>query len=84
MAYEFEERLKEIIFSCKCGINSSDINEEIDLIKDFGFDSISIIKLIVEIENSFDIEIEDQYLLLEKLSPYKELVGIVENYLNLK
>lgn len=43
------------------------ISSETDLIKDLGFDSITIIQLILDIEETFDIEINDEI-------EYEELV----------
>ena len=82
MAYKFEEKLKEIITSCGESVDADKINEETDLVRDFAFNSISIIQLVVELENEFDIEIDDEYLLQEILSPYKSLAEILKNKLS--
>lgn len=81
MIYEFENRLKELIVSSGEDININDIDENTDLVRDFNFNSISIIQLVVEIESSFSIEIDDENLLLEKLSPYKNLLNIIKTLL---
>lgn len=81
--YDFENKLKQAIVSCSNDIDDvSVINENTDLIKDFNFDSINIIQLVVELESTFDIEIDDDNLLMERLSTYKSLVEIVHNSLN--
>jgi len=75
---KIESKLKDLIL-----VNTSvphidaEITEELDMIKDFAFDSISIMKLIVDIENEFNIQIEDDFLLVENLSNYK----ILKNYI---
>lgn len=51
----------------------------IDLIKDLGYDSIQLISLIIEIENTFDIEIQDEYLTLDILRSYVNLENIVNH-----
>jgi len=78
MPYKFEEKLKELIVSCRDSVELEKINEETDLVRDFGFNSINIIQLVVEIESVFDIEIDDENLLQEKLSPYKNLIEILK------
>ena len=78
MSFEFENHLKELIVSSGEDIDINDINENTDLVRDFNYNSIKIIQLVVEIERDFDIEIDDENLLLEKLSPYKGLVKILE------
>ena len=79
MIYEFENHLKELIISCGEDILINDINENTDLVRDFNFNSISLIQLVVNIESAFNIEIDDENLLFERLSPYKGLVKIIEN-----
>lgn len=78
MAYKFEEKLKEVIASCGDGVVIEKINEDSDLVRDFNFSSINIIQLVVQIESDFDIEIDDENLLPEKLSPYKRLVEMLK------
>lgn len=54
-------------------------HDYIDLIKDLGYDSIKLISLIIEIENAFDIEIQDEYLTLDILRSYVNLENIVNH-----
>ena len=81
MAYTFEKKLKEIISSCEKSVDAKQINENTDLVRDFAFNSINIVQLVVQLEIEFDIEIDDEYLLHEKLSPYKSLIEILKNKL---
>lgn len=81
MTYKFEEKLRELIVSSGDSIAIDKITEETDLISDFGFNSINIIQLVVEIESTFDIEIDDENLLQEKLSSYKNLVQMLKGKL---
>jgi len=82
MVYKFEEKLKEIIVSCGDGVNIDAINEGSDLVRDFNFNSINVIQLVVQLESEFYIEIDDENLLLEKLSPYNGLIEILKAKLN--
>lgn len=71
MEKNIDMSLKEIIVKyCFGGITCDDINEDTDLINDLGFDSISILRFLAETQNTFDIEIEDEYLSLELLGRF--------------
>ena len=78
MANRFDEKLKEIIVSCGGEIDIEKINEDTDLIRDFDFNSINIVQLVVQLESTFGIELDNESLLLEKLSTYKGLVDILK------
>ena len=54
----------------------SDIKDDTDLIFDLGYDSISIIQLIVELENQFDIVVDDGELVVD-IVRYEELKKLV-------
>jgi acyl carrier protein len=77
MAFKFEEKLKEVISICCNDINIENINEDTDLVNDCNFTSINIVQLVVELENTFNIEIDDENLSIEKLASYKSLVEIL-------
>lgn len=77
MVFEFEKKLKEIIASVEEGIEVEDINENTDLEKDFGFSSIDIIQLIIMIEEELDCIFEDNELVIDKVTNYKNLVEII-------
>ena len=47
-------------------------------------DSISFISTIVSIEQEFDIEFPDEYLLLSSLSSINDIVRVVETVINQK
>lgn len=53
--------LEKLIYKNANIINQKDmiLNDESNLIEDFGYDSISMVKLIREIENEFNIKIDD-------------------------
>lgn len=84
MAYTFENKLKEVIASCGENINIDDLNENTDLIRDFKFTSINIVQLVVQLENVFDIEIDDDNLSQEKLSSYRSLLEILKRKLDVE
>ena len=61
-----------------------DIIEYVDLIDDFGMDSITFISIVVEIEAHFGIEIPDDMLLPESFNSVKNIVSLIENELSKK
>lgn len=57
---------------------------DVCLIEDLGFDSIKMITLIVEIENEFGIEFDDDDLDIKKLDLLENIINIIMNKLELK
>lgn len=53
-----------------------DINKDMNIQKDFNVDSISLLEFIMDIEEEFDIEIEDEDL--ESLETVGDLVTYIE------
>jgi acyl carrier protein len=49
----------------------NELNDQTDLVSDYSFDSLSIIQLVVKIEEKFNIEINDEFLNLDYLRNYK-------------
>lgn len=56
-----------------------DIHESTNLVNDLKFDSIELIDLIITIESEFNIELEDDYLELDKMIDFSVLVSMVES-----
>ncbi len=76
---EIKQKLKELISII--ATNDVDINiitDETILTTDLRYDSVQIIGLIVEIENEFNIEIEDDDLDIENLTVFGKLFDIIE------
>lgn len=70
----FEKDLKELLLQyAREKVKADDIKDETDLIRDLGYDSISIIRLITDIELKFDFEFDDEYLSIELIGIYKDL-----------
>lgn len=79
---DINRKLKTIIINIALNdIDESSITAESILTNDFGFDSVQIINLIVELESQFDIEIEDDDLDIEKLTIYKNLFEMIDRKL---
>lgn len=61
---------------------SIDIIPYIDLINDGGMDSITFIALIIEIEESFEVEMPDEWLEMERFRKFDDILRLVEELLN--
>lgn len=81
MCHDFEERIKRIIKGCLDEVDIEKINEETNLVDDYNATSIDIVQIIVDLENEFGIEFPEEYLLIEKIAPYKVLASIMEELL---
>lgn len=76
---EIREKITEIIREMiESGQALECLGDNIDLSKEYMFDSIMIIELISRIEDMFDIEFEFDDLDIEKVYLFGELVRIVE------
>jgi acyl carrier protein len=75
--YNLEDGLKKLIIENTYVLSDKDFTEYSDLITDFGYDSLSIIRLIADIERTFNIEFEINELVSEIISKYGNLKKIV-------
>lgn len=76
------EKIKKIIKNVlKLEIDQiNSIDDDADLIM-YGLDSLNAIEIIVNLENEFDIIVEDEDLLIENLSSINLLVKMINKYL---
>lgn len=56
----------------------TEVIEYVDFIDDLGMDSIGFISLIVELETEFNIQIPDEWLLVDKFREYSSVFSAVE------
>ena len=78
MAKDIENRLKNIIaVNSRFEITTDCIDETSNLVKDLGYYSLLVAKLIVEIEKEFEIEIDEEDFTQELISQYKNLKDYV-------
>lgn len=57
---------------------AQDIGEDCEL-ADFGMNSIDFVKLIIAIECEYGIDVDDEYLLVEKLGTKKKIKEYIES-----
>ena len=69
--------LNEIILSLYTGDDYSVLNDQIDLINDLSFDSITLIQLVVMLEDKFNITFYDEVFSMEYLRSYKYLKNYI-------
>lgn len=62
-------------------ISVEEINDDTNLVLDIGFDSLSMIQCIVEIENAFQIEFDDEDIGGDKMQEYSTLLSLITDKL---
>mgnify|MGYP004492501303 CR=1 FL=1 len=67
------EILDNIILSLYTGEDYTVLNDQIDLISDLNFESITLMQLVVMIEDEFDMTIPDEVFSMEYFRSYKYL-----------
>ena len=55
------------------------VNENDDLV-DYGLDSMKAVELVVELENEYDIEVDDEDLLIENLNTISKINTLIKKY----
>ena len=74
-----EMTLKEMVVSLSPqDITVESVSDSVDLIKDFGFSSITLVQLVVDIEKEFNIEFDDAMLGVESLGNFNNLIEYVK------
>jgi len=73
-----EEKLKKIICSIKEELNVVDIDSGKDLIDDYDMDSMDMLQFIAELEEEFQIELEDEEMDARILAHIPKLVEVIE------
>ena len=71
----YEELRKAIISVSRVSVLEEDIKPNTNLVDDLGFESVSLVELIITIEESFDIEFDDNAMIsvfdsVENLAEY--------------
>lgn len=75
----WEDNLKKVIIECSSNIDDIQITNSTNLIDDLKYDSMNIMQLIVELEEMFNFEFDDEDLNLEKISSYEKIKSIIES-----
>lgn len=54
-----------------------DILEYVDLVDDLGMDSINFVSIIIELETLFDVQIPDDWILIERFRSYSLIYSAI-------
>lgn len=77
MKNSIEEKVIVIIHNIKEDLKEKEINENSNFFKELNFDSIEIMQLIAELENTFQIQFKDIDELMEVMGNVKSVVEFV-------
>lgn len=75
---EIKLKVKEILRNL---IGIDDFSEESSLIKDLGIDSLGLVTLLIEIEDSFGIELEESDMNPFDLISVSDVIDLVQKYI---
>lgn len=74
------KKLNEMLIDKSKGIDVNyEFSDDTNLIEDLNFDSLQMIELMVNIENQFDIEIDEEELVIENFIYYGQLKKFLYN-----
>ena len=81
MMAEIRKELFHLILENSPGdIKLKSISQDKDLIDDFSYDSISLIQLVVSIEEKFNIEFESEFLASDNITSINSILNYILNY----
>lgn len=79
-----ESIIREIILNNLLCSEDVNISPETNMIEDIGMDSISLIMIVILIENKFDIELPDEFFTENNLLKFGNMVSTIQAVLNNK
>lgn len=68
------EKIKEIVID-QLGVNEEDVKLETNFIEDLGADSLDLFQVVMEIEDAFDVKVEN----VENIKTVRDAVKYIEN-----
>ena len=79
---EIKEKLLEIIEEEMPEVETDKIDMEASFTDEYGVDSVSLIKVIVDAEQTFDVKFDDKELALNKYNNFEDVVDLIEEKLS--
>ena len=74
-----KERIIEVISkSYMSNLSPEEIREEMTLVDDLSFDSLGFVQMILDIESTFGIKFDEEYVSMDKLVTVKDVINYVE------
>lgn len=78
---EIKEKLLEIIEEELPEVEADKVDMEASFTDEYGVDSVSLIKVIVDAEKTFDVKFDDRELALNKYNNFDDVVHVIEEKL---
>lgn len=78
---EIKDKLLEIIGEELPDVDVSSVDTTASLADDYGVDSVSLIKMIVNAEATFDVKFDDRELALNKYDSFDDVIDTIEKKL---
>lgn len=78
---EIKERLLEIIEEEIPDVETDGIDTTASFTDSYGVDSVSLIKIIVDAENAFQVKFDDRELALNKYANFDDMIDVIEKKL---
>lgn len=74
---EIKEKLMGIIEEEIPEIELDKLDMQASLVEEYGVDSVSLIKMIVDVEKTFDVTFDDRELALNKYENFDDVVHVI-------
>lgn len=78
---EIKEKLLEIVEEEMPDVEADKVDMGASFTDEYGVDSVSLIKVIVDAEKTFDVKFDDKELALNKYHSFEDVVDIIEEKL---
>lgn len=78
---EIKDKLLEIIGEELPDVEADKVDTSASLADDYGVDSVSLIKMIVDAEAAFDVKFDDRELALNKYESFDDVIDTIEKKL---
>ena len=60
------------------GIAEDGIKDEMTLVDDLAFDSLTFVQMVLMLENAYNIKFDDEYINIEKLKTVKDVAEYIQ------
>lgn len=78
---EIKEKMLEIIEEELPEVLADNVDTSASFSDEYGVDSVSLIKMIVDAENTFDVKFDDHELALNKYENFDDVIDVIESKL---
>jgi acyl carrier protein len=78
---EIEQKILEIIEEEMPELDADKVDLEASFTDEYGVDSVSLIKVIVDAEQKFNVKFDDKELALNKYNNFEDVVEVIEEKL---